>query len=75
MARRPPRVFREVVTGPTKVEKANPPAGWNPLDDYRAAQAIDRGRSPGDLLQIAAVKSTCSCKDCVGYRKSVRARL
>lgn len=69
MARRTPkREYREVVTGPSKSELQQAPAGWNPLDDYRAANAADRAPSVGAFLQIAAVRSSCSCVNCVARR-------
>ncbi|GAA1403163.1 hypothetical protein GCM10009639_47490 [Kitasatospora putterlickiae] len=69
MARRTPaRVYREVVTGLAKHELTQLPAGWNPLDDYREARAADRAPSVGMLLQIAAVRSTCPCRNCVAHR-------
>ncbi|WP_405003003.1 hypothetical protein OHV13_00225 [Kitasatospora purpeofusca] len=69
MARRAAkREYREVVTGPSKFELRRPPAGWNPLDDYRAANAAGRAPSLGTLLQIAAVQSLCACADCARRR-------
>ncbi|MFB7666876.1 hypothetical protein ACFC1R_23500 [Kitasatospora sp. NPDC056138] len=69
MARRnPKREYREVVTGPTRFELAVLPAGWNPLDDYRAARAAEQPLSVGTRLQIDAVRSTCSCRDCTARR-------
>ncbi|MET8542600.1 hypothetical protein ABZW03_18375 [Kitasatospora sp. NPDC004799] len=67
-SRNPPRQYREVVTGPSKSESNRPPAGWNPLDDYRAANAAGQAPSAGTLLQIAAVRSTCTCPACTARR-------
>ncbi|MER7705434.1 hypothetical protein ABTX81_21395 [Kitasatospora sp. NPDC097605] len=71
MARRTPkREYREVVTGPSKSELSLPPAGWSPLDDYRAANPAGRAPSVGSLLQRDAVLSTCPCRDCSARRSA-----
>lgn len=73
MARRTtPKVDREVVTGPSKSELHWAPAGRNPLDDYRAANAAGRPLSVGGELQIAAVRSWCPCPACVARRGAAR---
>ncbi|MER7848932.1 hypothetical protein ABTZ03_33900 [Kitasatospora sp. NPDC096077] len=71
MARRnPKREYREAVTGLSKFERQRLPAGWSPLDDYRAARAAERAPSVGMLLQIAAVRSVCSCVGCEARRRA-----
>ncbi|MER7705082.1 hypothetical protein ABTX81_19585 [Kitasatospora sp. NPDC097605] len=75
MARRSPkREYREVVSGPSKSESNRPPADWNPLDDYRAANAAGQAPSAGTPLQIAAVRSTCTCRDCAARRTGLANR-
>ncbi|MFD0400131.1 hypothetical protein ACFVHI_18875 [Kitasatospora sp. NPDC127121] len=66
--RNPPRVYREAVTGPSKSELQRAPAGWNPLDDYRAANVAGRALSVGGEIQIAAVRSWCTCPRCRVHR-------
>ncbi|WP_030246851.1 hypothetical protein [Streptomyces sp. NRRL S-350] len=69
MARHTPkREYHEVVTGPSKYELSRAAAGWNPLDDYLAAIAAGQAPSMGTVLQNAAVRSTCPCRDCVARR-------
>ncbi|MFJ7909053.1 hypothetical protein [Kitasatospora sp. NPDC096204] len=69
MARHTPkREYREVGTGSSKAELQQPPASWNPLDDYRAANPAGQAPSVGTLLQIAAVRAFCACADCVARR-------
>ncbi|MEV7777535.1 hypothetical protein [Kitasatospora sp. NPDC088351] len=69
MAKRTPkREYREVVTGPSKFELTRLPAGWNPLDDYRAANAAGQAPTVGARLQIDAVRATCPCSDCRARR-------
>ncbi|MFJ1755982.1 MULTISPECIES: hypothetical protein [unclassified Kitasatospora] len=74
MARRTPkREYRETGTGPSKYELSRAPAGWNPLDDYRKANAAGQAPSVGTKLQIDAVRATCSCSDCRTRRAGLSA--
>ncbi|MGW1174042.1 hypothetical protein ACWD4P_09990 [Kitasatospora sp. NPDC002543] len=70
MARRnPKREYREVVTGPAKHEVNQPPAGWSPLADYKAANPAGRAPSVGTLLQRDAVLGSCRCRNCKARRR------
>ncbi len=62
------RAYREVVTGPSKHELNQPPAGWSPLADYRAANPVGRAPSVGSLIQRDAVLAFCLCRDCKARR-------
>ncbi|MER8099307.1 hypothetical protein [Kitasatospora sp. NPDC094016] len=61
------------MTGPSKFERQRLPAGWSPLDDYRAASAAERAPSVGTLLQVDAVRSTCVCPNCTTRRADLSA--
>ncbi|WP_316528132.1 hypothetical protein [Kitasatospora brasiliensis] len=63
--RHPPKLYQEVVIGPAQSPVAQAPADWNPLDDYKAANPPGQALSAGALLQNAAVRSLCSCRNCV----------
>ncbi|MFE2107425.1 hypothetical protein ACFXAF_16330 [Kitasatospora sp. NPDC059463] len=56
------------MTGPSKGEANRPPVGWNPLDDYRAANPAGSPLSVGSQLQREAVLSSCVCRDCKARR-------
>ncbi|MFE6049907.1 hypothetical protein ACFQ6N_04060 [Kitasatospora sp. NPDC056446] len=71
MVRRTPktrREYRDVLPGPSRSEQYQIPAGWNPLDDYRAANPSWRPPSIGTEFHIAAVRYSCSCARCGASR-------
>ncbi|GAB2690469.1 hypothetical protein GCM10010442_04590 [Kitasatospora kifunensis] len=41
-----------------------PPERWNPLDDYRVAQASRPAPSPGSTAKRHAVLAGCKCPMC-----------
>ena len=62
-----PAVYREPAA-PSKAERYVLPAGWDPLAEYRAANAAGRAPSQGEIVQEAAVRSSCICRGCVARR-------
>ncbi|MFG2692013.1 hypothetical protein [Kitasatospora sp. NPDC048407] len=66
--RKTPRVYRDPEPGPSKAERYRLPKGWNPLAEYRAANAAGRAPSPGEAVQELAVRSSCRCRNCIARR-------
>ncbi|MGW4384851.1 hypothetical protein [Kitasatospora sp. NPDC004531] len=66
--RKTPRVYRDPGPGPAKAERYRLPEGWDPLDDYRAANAAGRARTLGEAVQESAVRSSCRCRNCIARR-------